>query len=246
MPTKIKQLPISERPYEKLEMYGENTLSNAELLAIIIKSGTKEESSVTLAQKILSLGMEENENKNSLKILQELSLEDLTKLHGIGKIKAIQIKAVCELAKRISRANDIEKIKIKEPSDIVNILNEELKLEKREIVKVVILNSQNVIIKIQTISLGGTSNAHIDIRDILHEAIKRNAPRIILVHNHPCGDATPTEEDIQLTKKLEKASELIGIKLLDHIVIGYNQYASIKNYALKMKDNENQMSIHKL
>ena len=101
MPTKIKQLPISERPYEKLEMYGENTLSNAELLAIIIKSGTKEESSVTLAQKILSLGMEENENKNSLKILQELSLEDLTKLRGIGKIKAIQIKAVCELAKRI-------------------------------------------------------------------------------------------------------------------------------------------------
>ena len=207
MPTKIKQLPISERPYEKLEMYGENTLSNAELLAIIIKSGTKEESSVTLAQKILSLGMEENENKNSLKILQELSLEDLTKLRGIGKIKAIQIKAVCELAKRISRANDIEKI-----------------------------NSQNVIIKIQTISLGGTSNVHIDIRDILHEAIKRNAPKIILVHNHPCGDATPTEEDIQLTQKLEKASELIGIKLLDHIVIGYNQYASIKNY---VKNNEN-------
>ncbi len=239
MPTKIKQLPSSERPYEKLEMYGENTLSNAELLAIIIKSGTKEESSVTLAQKILSLGMEENKNKNSLKILQELSLEDLTKLRGIGKIKAIQIKAVCELAKRISRANDIEKIKIKEPSDIVNILNEDLKLEKREIVKVVILNSQNVIIKIQTISLGGTSNAHIDIRDILHEAIKRNAPRIILVHNHPCGDATPTEDDIQLTKKLEKASELIGIKLLDHIVIGYNQYASIKNYALKKQDSEN-------
>ena len=236
MPTKIKQLPISERPYEKLEMYGENTLSNAELLAIIIKSGTKEESSVTLAQKILSLGMEENENKNSLKILQELSLEDLTKLRGIGKIKAIQIKAVCELAKRISKENDIEKIKIKEPSDIVNILNADLKLEKREIVKVVILNSQNVIIKIQTISLGGTSNAHIDIRDILHEAIKRNAPRIILVHNHPCGDATPTEDDIQLTQKLEKASELIGIKLLDHIVIGYNQYASIKNY---VKNNEN-------
>ena len=185
MPIKMKQLPISERPYEKLEMYGESALSNAELLAIIIKSGTKEESSVTLAQKILSLGINENSKENSLKFLQELSLQELKKVHGIGKVKAIQIKAVCELAKRISKPINISKIKIKAPQDIVSLLMEELKLEKREIVKVVILNSQNVIIKIQTISLGGTSSAHVEPKDILFEAIKVAAPKIILVHNHP-------------------------------------------------------------
>ena len=156
----MKQLPISERPYEKLEMYGESALSNAELLAIIIKSGTKEESSVTLAQKILSLGIEENSNKNSLTNLQELSLSELTKLNGIGKVKAIQIKAVCELAKRISKPSDIEKVKIKEPQDIVNILMNSLKDEKREIVKAVILNSKNIIMKIQTITHGYTSSAY--------------------------------------------------------------------------------------
>ncbi len=181
----MKQLPISERPYEKLEMYGESALSNAELLAIIIKSGTKEESSVTLAQKILSLGTEENYNENNLKSLQELTIADLTKLPGIGKVKAIQIKAVCELAKRISKPSDIEKIKIKEPKDVATILMNDMQLEKREIVKVITLNSKNVILKIQTISLGGTSTAHVEPKDILAEAVKQNAPKIILIHNHP-------------------------------------------------------------
>lgn len=181
----MKQLPISERPYEKLEMYGESALSNAELLAIIIKSGTKEESSVTLAQKILSLGTEENYNENNLKSLQELTITDLTKLPGIGKVKAIQIKAVCELAKRISKPSDIEKIKIKEPKDVATILMNDMQLEKREIVKVITLNSKNVILKIQTISLGGTSTAHVEPKDILAEAVKQNAPKIILIHNHP-------------------------------------------------------------
>lgn len=154
MAIKIKELPISERPYEKLEMYGESALSNAELLAIIIKNGTKEETSVTLAQKILSLGKQKNCKHDNLTFLQELSLQEFMQIHGIGKVKAIQLKAVCELAKRISKPMNMQKIKIKTPQDIANLLMDELKTEKREIVKVVILNSQNVVIKIQTISLG--------------------------------------------------------------------------------------------
>ena len=206
MPIKMKQLPISERPYEKLEMYGESALSNAELLAIIIKSGTKEESSVTLAQKILSLGINENSKENSLNFLQELSLQELKNIHGIGKVKAIQIKAVCELAKRISKPIDISKIKIKAPQDIVSLLMEELKLEKREIVKVIILNSQNVIIKIQTISLGGTSSAHVEPKDILFEAIKVGAPKIILVHNHPSRRCYAKQRRFRLYNKTRKCS----------------------------------------
>ena len=233
MAIKMKELPISERPYEKMEMYGENALSNAELLAIIIKSGTKEESSVTLAQKILSLGKEKNCKEDNLKFLQELSIEELMQIRGIGKVKAIQLKAVCELAKRISKPIDICKVKVKNPQDIANLVMNELKIEKKEIVKVVILNSQNIIIKIQTISLGGTNSANIDPKDIFMEAIKSGAPKIILVHNHPSGDSSPSEQDCEFTKRIKKVSQMLGIQLLDHIIIGDNQYTSINAYLLK-------------
>ena len=225
----MKELPISERPYEKLEMYGANTLSNAELLAIIIKSGTKDESSVTLAQKILSLSKSKNCKEDNLKFLQELSIEEFMQIKGIGKVKAIQLKATCELAKRISKPIKEIKIKIKTPEDIANLFMDELKTEKREIVKVVIMNSQNVILKIQTISQGGTSSVQVNTKDILMEAVKIGAPKIIVIHNHPSGNAKPSIEDITFTKRLEKAAEILGVLLLDHIVIGYNQYTSIKS-----------------
>lgn len=233
MPMKMKELPISERPYEKLEMYGESTLSNAELLAIIIKSGTKEESSVTLAQKILSLGENKKCKQDNLKFLQELSIEEFMKIKGIGKVKAIQLKALCELAKRISRPIEQIKTKVNRPKDIANLLMDELKVEKREIVKVIIMNSQNVILKIQTIAQGGTSSAQVDSKDVLIEAVKIGAPKIILIHNHPSGESKPSGADIEFTKKIEKAAEILGIQLLDHIVIGYNQYTSIKTYLLE-------------
>ena len=229
MSVKMKELPISERPYEKLEMYGANTLSNAELLAIIIKSGTKAESSVTLAQKILSLSKSKNCKEDNLKFLQELSIEEFMQIKGIGKVKAIQLKATCELAKRISKPIKEIKIKIKTPEDIANLFMDELKTEKREIVKVVIMNSQNVILKIQTISQGGTSSVQVNTKDILMEAVKIGAPKIIVIHNHPSGNAKPSIEDITFTKRLEKAAEILGVLLLDHIVIGYNQYTSIKS-----------------
>ena len=232
MPMKMKELPISERPYEKLEMYGADTLSNAELLAIIIKSGTKEESSVTLAQKILSLEKNKKCTEDNLKFLQELSIEEFMEIKGIGKVKAIQLKATCELAKRISRPIRQIKTKIKTPQDVANLLMDELNTEKREIVKVIIMNSQNVILKIQTISQGGTSSAQVDTKDVLMEAVKMGAPKIILIHNHPSGESKPSKADIEFTKKLDQATEILGIQLLDHIVIGYNQYTSIRSYLL--------------
>lgn len=233
MPVKMKELPISERPYEKLEMYGAHTLSNAELLAIIIKNGTKEESSVTLAQKILSLGKCKNCTQDNLTFLQELSIEEFMKIKGIGKVKAIQLKATCEFAKRIAKPIENIRIKIKTPQDIVNLLMDELKNEKREIVKVIILNSKNSILKIQTISQGGTNFVQVDTKDILMEAVKIGAPKIIMIHNHPSGETNPSKADIEFTQRLEKATEVFGIELLDHIIIGYNQYTSIKSYLLK-------------
>ena len=218
---KMKDLPLSERPYEKLELYGAEKLSNAELLAIIIKTGTKEKTVVTIAQEILNL-----QKENNLRFLQDLSIEDFMKIKGIGKVKAIQLKAVAELTKRIARPIN-NKIKIKSSKDVAELLMPEMKYEKRETAKVILLNSKNIIQKIVDISIGGANFACLEPKDVLSEAIKLQAPKIILVHNHPSGYATPSKSDFILTERLYEASQIIGISLLDHIVIGDGTYESI-------------------
>lgn len=153
MTIKIKQLPELERPYEKLEWYGEKTLSNAELLAIIIKTGTKQETSVQLAQKILSLNNSKNSAQEGLNFLRNISLEELMQIKGIGRVKAIQLKAVGELANRMTMPTTRKKIKIQKPQDLANILMEEMRFEQKEILKIVILNNKNEILKIKDISI---------------------------------------------------------------------------------------------
>ena len=196
---KIKDLPLSERPYEKLEIYGAENLSNAELLAIIIKSGTKEQSSVSIAQEILKLN--ENTKQDNLRFLQEISLEEFMQIKGIGKVKAIQLKAICEITKRIARPINNQKKIIKTPKDVADLLIPELKYEKREIAKVLILNSKNVVLKSINISLGGANFSCIEPKDVLTEAIKMQAPKIILVHYHPSGDCTPRKSDYKVTDR---------------------------------------------
>ena len=223
----IKKLPSSERPYEKMIMHGPEKLSNSELLAIIIKSGTKEITSVELAKKVLSIN---SANKKNMKFLLDISIEELMKIKGIGKVKAIQLKAVCELAKRISKPIEEEKIIIKAPSDVVNLLMNELKFEKREKIKELILNTKNILVKIIDISYGGTDFAIMEPKDILCEPIKMKEPKIVLVHNHPSGDPTPSRQDIETTKDILKASKLFGIQMLDHIIIGKDKYESVLPY----------------
>lgn len=221
---KMKELPISERPYEKLEMYGENALSNAELIAIIIKTGTREESSINIAQKILAL---EKNGENNLRFLQNISIEEFMSIKGIGKVKAIQLKAICELTKRMSKPLDTSQVQINSPKDVAELLTDEMKFEKREIVKALILNSKNVIIKIVDVCLGGTNSAILKPKDVLQEVIKIGAPKIILVHNHPSGDPTPSKSDFEFTERMVQASSIMGIELLDHIVIGDYGFTSI-------------------
>ncbi len=222
----IKELPQSERPYEKLELYGEKNLSNAELLAIIIKTGTKEYTSVDIAREILKLN--EMYDETSLSFLRDLSIEEITKIKGMGRVKAIQLKAICELANRMNKPSNYKKTQIKEPNDIVKILMNEMQYEKREIAKIVLLDNKNNILKIKDIAIGGNNFVNIGMKDILSEAVKINAPKIILVHNHPSGNSTPSKQDIEVTKKLELVVKLLGIKLIDHIVIGKGEYTSIK------------------
>ena len=234
---KIKDLPEAERPYEKLELYGEKCLSNAELLAIIIKSGTKEETSVQIAQKILKLREEDGEEDN-LNFLKTTELAQLQQIKGIGKVKAIQLKAVCELANRMSKPANYKGKEIRTPEDIDNMLGDELRHEKREIAKAFLLNNKNRILKVQDIATGGTNYVEVNIRDIASIAVKIGAPRVILIHNHPTGEAKPSDADIRYTAKLYVALEFFEVDLLDHVIIANEGYTSIYEYVQKMKEEE--------
>ena len=235
MQLKMKELPISERPYEKLEIYGAKKLSNSELLAIIIKNGTKDESAISLAQKVLNIGKQNKEN--DLRFLQNLSIQELCKIKGIGKVKAIQIIATFEIARRIMMPIDIQKIKIKNSQDVADLLMNELKYEKREIAKIILLDVKNTVQMMIDISFGGTNFAMLEPKDVLYEAVKAEAPKIIIVHNHPSGDPTPSKEDINITRRIKNSAEMLGIDLLDHIVIALKRFT--KYYEIFIKERIN-------
>lgn len=228
---KIKELPKTERPYEKLEKYGAKKLTNAELLAIIIKSGTKEETSIGLAQKILKLN--EYEEREDLNFLREITIEEFMKIKGIGKVKAIQLKAVCELATRMNENTKYNPTKIKESRDVANLLMDEMRFEKQEILKLLMLDSKNMLLKIKDVAIGSSNFASATIKSILNEAVKIEAPKIILVHNHPSGNPTPSIKDIEFTQQIKQGAKILGIELVDHVIIGRLNYKSIFSYELK-------------
>ena len=222
MPLKMKQLPKSERPYEKLLMYGAKKLSNAELLAIIIKTGTKEETSIDIANRVLLL----TENINEL---SNVSLDTFEKIKGIGKVKAIQIKALCELATRINNPINNPNIRIKVPKDVADLFMQEFRNEKQEKLKMILLNTKNEVVKNIDIKTGSINEIQVRPAEILKEVIKEEVNKFILIHNHPSGDSTPSKADFDFTERIEKCSSLLKLNFLDHIVIGKDNYKSIKS-----------------
>lgn len=221
---KLKELPTMERPYEKLEMYGAECLSTAELVAIIIKSGTKDLTSVEVAQELLK----EDVAERGITFLKDISIEELIQKKGIGRVKAIQLKAIAELAIRANKPVKILRKRIDTPEEAAKILIPDFKGEKQEIVKTILLDTQNKIIKIVTIAIGGVNSTTVEIREIYKEPIKTNATKIILAHNHPSGDTTPSSEDIKFTRKINEAGKVFGIELMDHIIIGDGTFCSLK------------------
>lgn len=218
----IKDLPEDDRPREKLYKYGVKALSNSELLAIIIRTGNTKNTAIEIAQQLLAL------DKRGLAFLTELSFEELTSINGIGKCKASQIISTLELAKRISAATGESKIKITSPKEVVNILMEEMRYLKKEFFKIVLLDTKNQIISIENISIGSLNSSIVHPREVFNIAIKRSSASIILAHNHPSGDPTPSKEDINVTNRLVQCGDIIGIKVLDHIIIGDGNYKSLK------------------
>ena len=222
MKTKMNMLPMSERPYEKLLNYGEESLSNSELLAIIIKTGTRNKTALDLARQVMELG----EKGNDLRFLQEISINELMQISGIGKVKAIELKALGEITKRMSQPINLNKVCLRTKADVANLLMQEMRYEKNEVLKLILLNNKNVVQKIINVATGKDSSLVFDIKQILSEPVKLQIPKIILAHNHPSGNSMPSTEDIEATKRIKVCCELMGIQLLDHIVIGDGEYTS--------------------
>ncbi len=216
----IKNWAADDRPREKLLSKGIETLSDAELIAVLIGSGNKEESAVELCKRILA------DNRNNLNETAKLSISDLQKYKGIGEAKAISIVAALELGKRRNMSEIIERKQIKSSKDIFKIFGQKLGDLPYEEFWLIILNRANKIIDMKRISSGGVSGTVTDIKIILKTALEKTASGIIVCHNHPSGNIKPSNADTNLTKKLKSACELVDISFLDHVIVSYGNFYS--------------------
>jgi DNA repair protein RadC len=218
---KIEDLPLNKKLYEKLELYGEKSLNNSELLSIVLETGTKESSVIELSENLLS----HFETENELYFILTASLQELQEVNGIGRKKAIELKAISEISRRMYNINK-RNIQVKTANDIVELVKD-MQFEKKEILKIVILNTKNFVLKIKTIAIGDEKSVKADPKHILAEVVKLEAPKMILVHNHPSGDPTPSNDDILITEKLKESAKILNIQFLDHIIIGHGDFKSI-------------------
>jgi len=217
----IKDYPVNERPRERLIGHGPESLTNQELIAIILRTGTKDESVLQLSQKLI-------QHFDGLRMLKHASLEELTSLKGIGKAKAIQLLASLELGRRIATLQEVERYVIRSPEDGANYVMEEMRFLSQEHFVCIYLNTKNQVLFRKTIFIGSLNSSIVHPREVFKEALKRSAASIICVHNHPSGDPTPSREDIDVTKRLVECGKMMGIELLDHIIIGEKRYVSLK------------------
>ncbi|WP_256442680.1 DNA repair protein RadC [Cohnella sp. LGH] len=218
---RLRELPSGERPRERMQQHGAQALSHAELLAILLRTGTRNESAVYLAQRILN-------ECGGLRKLAESGWEDLTHIRGIGPAKALQLQASIELGRRIARSKLPETVKITCPQDVADLLMEEMRHYREEQFVCLFLNTKNHVIGRQTLSIGSLNASIVHPREVFKAAIRRSSASILCAHNHPSGDPTPSAEDLQLTKRLAEAGQLLGIELLDHLVIGDSSFISLK------------------
>lgn len=219
---KMKEMSEEERPYEKCMRYGANTLSDVELLAVLVRTGVKGMNSIELARSILQT----QSGEESILNIHQLTLKRLKEIKGIGTVKAIQILCLSELAKRLAKASAKEGLVFSVPSTIADYYMEEMRHQKQEHMKLLMLNTKTKLIGESNISKGTVNASLISPRELFIEALACGAVSIILLHNHPSGDPTPSKEDVLMTKRVKDAGDLIGIELLDHIIIGNNCYVS--------------------
>ncbi|MCI8464595.1 MAG: DNA repair protein RadC [Lachnospiraceae bacterium] len=224
----IRDLPVSERPYEKCQASGPAGLTDAELLAVILRTGTRGQGALETARQILELCAP----YGGLLGLYHLTFSEFQKVSGIGDVKATQLSCIGELAKRMSRSRTTREQAFHSPEGVAAYFMEEMRHREKEELRAVFLDTKGHFIKEIVLSVGTVNEALISPREIFLDALKYQAVSIILLHNHPSGDPEPSEEDVLVTKRVTRAGILIGIALLDHLIIGDNCYISLKERGL--------------
>jgi len=221
----IKDMPLEERPRERMKEIGAGKMSNAELIAILLRTGYHEETAIRLAERVIS-------QAGGLRYLPDYTLEELQEIKGIGLAKAVQIQAALELGRRMSSTLRPENFLLSSPQEVASFLMEEMRYYRKEYFKIILLNTKNHIISVEDISIGSLNSSIVHPREIFNLPVKKSAASIILVHNHPSGDPTPSREDLEVTKRLVEAGNLLGINVLDHIIVGEGKFLSFKEKGL--------------
>lgn len=221
----IKELPSSERPRERLLQYGANSLSNAELLAIILRTGTRDENVLLIAQRLLA-------SFGGLSGLVQGSLTELASEKGLGPAKVAQIKAALELGRRLLIEAPDERPQIRSPADAANLVMSEMGLLEQEHLRTMLLDTKNRVLATPTIYQGSLNTSLIRVGELFREAIRANCASLIVMHNHPSGDPTPSPEDVAVTKQIVEAGRLLDVEVLDHLIIGRQRFVSLKERGL--------------
>ncbi len=225
----MREIPASERPRERLHHYGEQTLTLQELLAIVLRSGTAKESALSLAGRLL------HEHKG-LSGLARLSVAQLMQIRGLGEAKAAELKAVLELGRRLSLESQENRLVIRGPEDVQNLLGQSLGYLDHEEVHVIQLNTRNQVLGHRMVYRGSVNAAHMRAAEVFKDAVQTNAPNIVLVHNHPSGDPTPSHEDMQGTQQIYDAGKILDIGLLDHVIVTERRFVSMKALGIGFND----------
>ena len=221
----IHQLPSSERPRERLRDQGASYLSNSELLAILLRTGTQSENAIRLAERLLvQIG--------GLEGLMRASYAELCALHGIGEAKVSQVKAALEIGRRLSSLQPEDRVTVRSPGDAANILMMDMAYLEQEHFRVILLNTRNQVLSMPLLYQGNVHTSVVRVGEVFREAVRQNAVAIIPVHNHPSGDPTPSTEDVKVTKEMVDAGRLLDVEVLDHLVIGRGKYVSLKEKRL--------------
>lgn len=221
----IKELAPDERPRERLLLRGPASLTNGDLLAIILNTGVRGESVNALSQRLLA-------EHDGLLGLMKMDVVELSALRGLGPAKAAKLKATLEIASRILAMGPDQRPQIASPDDVVNLVAIEMAALEQEQLRVVLLDSKHRVTSIRTVYQGSVNQAQVRIAELFREAIRANAVAVVIVHNHPSGDPTPSSADVALTAEVVKAGELLGVDVLDHLIIGRGRHVSLRRLGL--------------
>jgi DNA repair protein RadC len=224
-PTMMKDLPAQERPRERLARVGEGALSTAELLAIVLRVGVGGESALAMARRLLS-------TYDGLPGLARASFAELRAERGLGNAKTAQLKAALELGRRMLLATPEDRLVVRSPSDVAQLLMAEMAHLEQENFRVLYLDTRNRLLGSETVYIGSLNASHIRVAEVFRDAIKRNCAAIIVAHNHPSGDPSPSPEDVEVTRQLVAAGNLLSLEVLDHLIIGQQRFVSLRERGL--------------